>query len=207
MVASLDRRFRIVGTRYFNHFPDHRPEHLVGFHPLVFQPSCEERSGNLCRLGHRKHNLQRWDRAGPPITSGLGFHAARADVTLVEPTVATFTHHFPYRSEEATRRRFDALCGRRDDGTSRVDPYDRQVRRNARTDSDMSKRYRTLEHVYAREWAKIENLRRTGNPFGVELQEWADAVDAADARVATWYPPAELDAAIAEWVVRSGVLT
>ena len=144
MVTALDRRFRIVGTRYFNHYPDRRPEHLVGLHPLDFQPSCEERSGNLCDLGHRKHNLQRWDRAGPPITSGLGFHAARADVTLVEPTAATFTHHFPYRLEEVTRRRFDALCGRDDDGRSRVDPYDRQVRRNASTDSDMSKRYRTL---------------------------------------------------------------
>jgi hypothetical protein len=204
MVTALDRRFRIVGTRYFNHFPDRRPEHLGGLHPLDFQPSCEERSGDLCNLGHRKHNLQRWDRAGPPITSGLGFHAARADVTLVEPTTATFTHHFPYRLEEATRRRFDALCGRNGDGQSRVDPYDRQVRRNARTDSDMSKRYRTLEHVYARDWAKIENLRRAGNPLGVELQRWDDAVDPLDAYVARWYPPTEREAAIAEWEVANG---
>ncbi|HWM21885.1 MAG TPA: glycosyltransferase family 2 protein [Ilumatobacteraceae bacterium] len=204
MLTTLDRRFRIVGTRYFNHFPDRRPEHLVGLHPLDFQAACEERSGDLCDLGHRKHSLQRWDRHGPPITSGLGFHAARADVTLVEPTLATFTHHFPYRLEAATRQRFDALCGRDGNGRSRVDPYDRQVRRNARTDSDMSKRYRTLEHVYAREWARIENLRRAGNTLGVVLRPWCDAVDPADAQFARWYSPTELEAAIAEWALTGG---
>ncbi len=77
MVSALDRRFRIVGTRYINHYPDRRPEYLPGWHPLDFQPLGEERRGNLCSLGHRKHNLQRWDRAGPPMTCGLGFHAAR----------------------------------------------------------------------------------------------------------------------------------
>ena len=124
---------------------------------------------------------------------GLGFHAARADVTLVEPTLATFTHHFPYRLEEATRRRFDTLCGHGPRRAVRVDPYDRQVRRNARTDSDMSKRYRTLKHVYAREWALIENLRRAGSPLGVELIRWCDAVDAADAGFTRWYSPTELE--------------
>ena len=72
-MSTLDRRFRIVGSRYFNHFPDRRPEYLRGFHPLDFQPLCEEKAGNLCALGHRKHHLQRWDRVGPPITSGSGF--------------------------------------------------------------------------------------------------------------------------------------
>ena len=33
MLTTLDRRFRIVGTRYFNHYPDRRPEHLVGTPP------------------------------------------------------------------------------------------------------------------------------------------------------------------------------
>lgn len=203
LLESLDRRYRIVGTRYFNHYPDGRPEHLPGLHPLDFQPSCEERSGNLCRGGHRKHHLQRWDRAGPPITSGLGFHAARAEVTLIEPPLTTFTHHFPYRLEEATRRRFDALCGRDGDGRARVDHHDDQVRRNAGTDSDMSKRFRTLEQVYARDWARIENLRRSGDGVGVDPRPWPDRVPAVDVPVARWYPPDELEAAIADWRQRT----
>jgi hypothetical protein len=197
LVAALDRRFRIVGTRYLNHVPHRRPEYVNGLHPLDLQDWCEERLGNVCRLGHRKHHLQRWDRDGPPITSGLGFHAARAAVTLVEPPINTFTHHFPYRLEETTRRRFDALCGRVEGGPARVDPYDRHVRHNAGTDSDMSKRYRTLQHVYAHDWARIENLRRNGNPIGIDPRPWCERVDACDARVTRWYTPAERDAAVA----------
>jgi hypothetical protein len=199
LVSSLDRRYRIVGTRYFNHYPDRRPEYLTGWHPLDFQSLAEERRGDLCPLGHRKHNLQRWDRTGPPITCGLGYHAARCAITLAEPTTATFTHHFPYRLESVTRTRLDALCGRTTGGQARVAPYDRQVRRNAGTDSDMSKRYRTLDRVYAREWAHVENLRRRGATVGVDPRPWTTAVEPADALVARWYAPAELDAALAGW--------
>jgi hypothetical protein len=199
MVSSLDRRFRVVGTRYFNHYPDRRPEYLPGWHPLDFQPLGEERQGNLCALGHRKHNLQRWDRAGPPITCGLGFHAARCSETLVEPMAATFTHHFPYRLEEVTRRRLDALCTPDAEGRTRVAPYDLQVRRNAGTDSDMSKRYRTLAHVYAGEWTKVENLKRDGARVGVAPQPWTNAVQPRDAHVDRWYRPDELDEAVAGW--------
>jgi hypothetical protein len=53
------------------------------------------------------------------ITSGLGFHAARADVTLVEPATSTFTHHFPYRPESDTRARFDAVVDPADAASAR----------------------------------------------------------------------------------------
>jgi hypothetical protein len=199
LLSSLDRHFRIVGTRYFNHYPDRRPEYLTGWHPLDFQPLCEERIGNLCAVGHRKHNLQRWDRRGPPITSGLGFHSARCEVTLSEPTIDTYTHHFPYRLQEVTRRRLDALCGRDGGGQSRVALHDRQVRRNAGTDSDMTKRYRTLSRVYARDWAHIDNLRRRGARIGVQLRPWTSAVGSHDAQVARWYASDELEAALVAW--------
>jgi hypothetical protein len=196
LVDGLDRRFRIVGTRYFNHFPDRRPASLPGFHPIDLQPLCQEKPGNLCRLGHRKHQLQRWDRSGPAITCGTGFHAARSAVTLIEPHAATFTHHFPYRDEETTRRRFDALCGRDESGRSRVDLYDGQIRRNAGTVSDMSKRRRTLDQVYAGEWAMVENLRRRGDAIGVQPEPWTDVVPTDDAALVRWYDPADLDAAV-----------
>jgi Glycosyl transferase family 2 len=199
LVDGLDRRFRVVGTRYFNHFPDRRPAALPGVHPIDLQPLCQEKQGNLCRLGHRKHQMQRWDRSGPAITCGTGFHAARSSVTLVEPTTSTFTHHFPYRDEEVTRQRFDALCGRDESGKARVDLYDTQIRRNAGTISDMSKRRRTLDHVYAGEWAEVENLRRRRDAIGVQPEPWTDVVDASDAELVRWYDPDELDAALARW--------
>lgn len=191
-LTPLDRSYRIVGTRYFNHFPDHKPESVPGFHPLDLQPLCQEKRGNLCREGHRKHPLQRFDRSGPPITCGIGYHAATCPEILFEPTDATFTHHFPYRLEAMTRLRSETLCGRDGTGVSRVEAYDRMVRGNAGTMSDMSKRFRTLDHVYAREWHLVENLRRQGSPLGVEPQPWSTLVDPADADFARWYTPDEL---------------
>jgi hypothetical protein len=196
-LSTLDRQYRIVGSRYINHFPDRKPESLPSFHPLDFQPLCQEKAGNLCALEHRKHQIQRFDRAGPHITSGVGFHSARAPVTLVEPTVAAFTHHFPYRLEEATRARFDALCGRTGSGPARVELYDRQVAHNAGTLSDMSKRYRTLDSVYRQDWAQVENLRRSGRAIGVEPVPWMMLVDDDGARSARWYGADELAAAVA----------
>jgi hypothetical protein len=196
LLAGLDRRYRIVGSRYFNHFPDRVPASLPGFHPADLQPLCQEKPGNMCELGHRKHHLQRWDRDGPPITSGLGFHRAYCSTTLLEPERSTFTHHVPYRDEAVTRARSELLCGRDGDGRSRVELYDRQIARNAGTVSDMSKRHRSLDAVYAQRWDAVENLRRDGERLGVEPQPWATLVDAADATYATWYDPADLDAAV-----------
>jgi hypothetical protein len=199
VLSALDRGCRIVGTRYFNHYPYGAPEYLSGFHPLDFQPLWEERRGSVCGLGHRKHNLQRWDRVGPPITSGLGFHSAACAETLVEPAGATFTHHFPYRLENVTRSRFDALCGRDGGRPARVDLYDRQVWHNARTQSDMSKRYRTLEQVYAGNWAHVENLRRTRSRLGVDPRPWSETVGPQDAHIERWYARELVAAVVAEW--------
>ena len=108
----LDRSYRIVGTRYFNHFPDHKPESLPGFHPLDLQPLCQEKHGNLCREGHRKHPAPALRPVRSPITCGIGYHAATCSQILLEPTDTTFTHHFPYRLEATTRLRSETLCGR-----------------------------------------------------------------------------------------------
>ena len=37
-LATLDRRFRVVGSACFNHLPNEKPEYLAGFHPIDFQP-------------------------------------------------------------------------------------------------------------------------------------------------------------------------
>ncbi len=68
----------------------------------------------------------------------------------------------------------------------------------------MSKRYRTLEHVYAGEWAQVENLKRDGARVGVAPQPWTSAVEARDAHVDRWYAPDELEEAIAGWREAAG---
>jgi hypothetical protein len=198
LLAGLDRRFRIVGTRYFNHFPDRKPEAIPGFHPFDFQPLSEEYvDDQFCSLAHRKHPLQRFDRSGPPITSHLGFHQARCAEQLYEPTVSCLLHHFPYREETATRARLDALCGRGTAGQARVDYRDSWERHRSGNVSDVSKRYQTLGHVYSQRWDLVENLRRRGRRVGVEPRPWSELVDPADRDFARWYTPQELDEALA----------
>ena len=198
LLAGLDRRYRIVGTRYFNHFPATKPESLPGFHPADLQPLCQEKDGNMCAGRHRKHHLQRFDRDLPPITSGIGFHRGYCDDTLLEPPVSTFTHHVPYRLEASTRARFEALCGEGPSGRRRVDLYDHQIRVNAGTVSDMSKRHRTIDAVYSRRWNDVENLLREGASVGVEPAPWHSLVDPADATYSVWYDADDLAAAVAD---------
>ncbi len=67
-LAALDRRFRIVGASFLNHLPEGKPEYLVGYHPIDFQPLCYEFvpvRQPPCPGGHWKHPLQRFDRSGP----------------------------------------------------------------------------------------------------------------------------------------------
>lgn len=193
---GLDRRFRVVGSRYFNHFPDRKPEAITGFHPLDFQPLCEELpADNFCSLGHRKHHLQRFDRTGPPITALYGFHRTECETTLIEPTEGCFTHHFPYREESATRERVAALTGKLEALSPRISTRDREEYRVSGHVSDMSKRARTLDHVYGQVWAKVENLSRKGPRLGVSPTPWTDLVDPEDTVSARWYTDTELDQA------------
>lgn len=199
-LSGLDRRFRIVGSRYFNHFPDRKPEAIPGFHPLDFQPLCEELSeDNFCSLGHRKHHLQRFDRAGPPITARVGFHRTMCEATLIEPTEGCFTHHFPYREESTTRGRVSALTGGKDSGSARIGKRDNDEYRAAGHVSDMSKRARTLDHVYGQSWSEVENLRRKGRRVGVAPKSWTELVDPAHAVSARWYTEGELVEAQTSW--------
>jgi len=41
-LRRLDRRFRVVGSTYYNHLPTAKPEYIPGFHPIDFQPLCEQ---------------------------------------------------------------------------------------------------------------------------------------------------------------------
>ncbi len=192
-IASLDRRFRIIGARVFNHFPDRKPEYLPGFHPAEFQPLCEEFTVAHCPEGHWKHPLQRIDRHGPPIACDIGFHRAIYPVgpLLMEPSLPVFLHHFQYRDERATRYRLDQLCGQRQGMTPRIALTD--ARWNG---SGISKRFGSLKAVYAQQWDSVADLQRRQGGLGVSPRPWEETISPTDAHFARWYSRPDLLAAI-----------
>jgi glycosyltransferase involved in cell wall biosynthesis len=183
-LSRLDRKFRIVGARFINHFPSTEPGYESGYHPLDFQPLCEEHRFG-CALGHRKHPLQRFDRAGETIVCGRGFHTASSnELPLMEPTEAIYLHHFPYREYSATRQRLTALCANQSNGESRVKQGDD-------AGDGMLPRFESLEAVYRGDWTRARNYRpETGfsvpNPI-----PWTSLAPVEDLVVKRWYPVAD----------------
>ena len=186
-LATLDRRFRVVGARLFNHLPSGAPAHRPGRHPLDDQPLCYEIPAPSCELGHSNHPLQRWDREGPPIVATLGAHMAESENALLEPEVPTFFHHFPYRSEASTRRRLQRLFGF--DGTadrmaSDASPTGAPARFHH---SHLRARQRSLDAVYGRRWNEVTFHPPSPPGFVPELRSWEEWVGPLDRNVARWY--------------------
>jgi Glycosyl transferase family 2 len=185
-LEPLDRRFRIVGARFINHFPDREPAYVTGFHPLDFQPLCEEHLLG-CALKHRKHPLQRFDRGGKPIHSDRGFHQATSDERpLLEPTEAIYLHHFPYREPAVTRRRLAMLCGTDETGRTRVQDGDDAA-------DGMVPRFETLDAVYSGDWERVRNYRFDGEFSVAKPIPWTTLAPPSDLAVRRWYAaePAE----------------
>lgn len=185
-VQTLDERFRIVGMRFLDHYPSGSPTYVSGFHPIDFQPLCEELAFPMCPSLHRKHSLQRYDKRAAPIECGKGFHVAYCTEPLVEPAQAAFLHHFPFRERELTSRRLESLWAPDQDGVPRaLDTHD----------THMLARFRSLEAAYAQDWASIHNFlaldpMETGEPpreKGVNLASWTDLVEVQHHHIARWY--------------------
>jgi len=194
-LTTLDRRFRVVGSTYFNHFPDSKPEYIEGFHPIDFQPLYEEFAPARhppCGLGHWKHPLQRFDRDGLFITCDEGYHApkVRTGVPLVEPTGGIGTHHFQYRDEALTRAKLELTCG--PDST-------RTALHQSIGHAGFAKRRLSLDAVYSKRWSEvitIPNLKSTGD---LSPKKWPHMSD-----VRRWYTPEELAAARQRWSAHRG---
>lgn len=183
-VAALDRRFRVVGARVFDHFPSGSPAYVPGRHPIDYQPLCQERRIAWCSARHWKHPLIRWDREGPPIGLVSGFHrTAPSDEQMIEPTSSIFLHHFQYRDRDVTYERLRKLCEPAEGGGARTALQDE--RRGNQTGAQ--RRFATLDRVYAGEWDKIERPGVTRWKQGVQVTSWGTQVPAADAEIARWY--------------------
>ena len=183
-LGTLDRRFRIVGSRVFFHYPTETPHYAPGHHPLDFQPLCEEmRVAGLCPAQHWKHPLQRYDRHGPFIASSRGSHSittGSGGEAALEPAAPIFTHHFQYREEPVTRQRLAAFSSDPATGQSRG-----RLMEPTRLDG-MHKRQQTLDAVYGRRWEHVPS-RAGPDLFGVHPRPWGELVGEDDARVARWY--------------------
>jgi hypothetical protein len=188
-VGTLDQQFRVVGMRFFDHYPGGSPQYVGGRHPLDFQPLCEEVAIPMCPSGHRKHPLQRYDRGGPPLECGRGLHFAHCSAHLYEPAQPAFLHHFPYRDERATRRRLETLWTAQQRGMVDGVPSDDCIH--------MLTRFRSLDAVYRQAWTDVENfialdpMYETMNPRpparGVHPKPWAESVEPRHQHVLRWY--------------------
>jgi hypothetical protein len=176
-LASLDRRFRVVGARFFNHFPSGNTADVDGRHPLDYQRLCYEIPAPVCELGHSNHPLQRWDREGALITVGGGAHAASCAETLLEPSTAVFFHHFPYRQEAFTRRRLERVFGL----------HGGERRASAAASRHMGARLESLDAVYRQRLHEAVLFPPCVRGFAPELRPFEDWVGHDDGQVARWY--------------------
>jgi len=183
-LARLDRRFRVVGARVFEHFPTGEPANVPGHHPLDYQPLCHELRMAWCSLGHWKHPLIRWDRSGPELTLGAGFHRVYAPVKVLEPREGAFMHHFQFRNRSETSERLSRLCEAQEDGIVRSALNDSDHRYS----SGARRRWDTLGYVYSQEWSRVDRRTPRGYRPGVNPKPWTSLVSPTDARIKRWYP-------------------
>ena len=114
-LSVLSPVYNVVGGDNYNHFPVDKPYYIPRFHPLDFQPFYERFDASDfnhgCPQNHWKHNVQLYIRGKKyPYDVGHGFHVLDNEST--EPPTAIHIHHFPYRDEEATYKRYSEVVGR-----------------------------------------------------------------------------------------------
>lgn len=158
-LARLDRRFRLVGARYFEHFPVGPVDTNVNHRPFEEMPMCVENTMGFCFLGHRKHPLVRHDRDEPFLEMGPGFHRLATARGVLEPTTPITVHHFPYRCKGVSRARLELLCGRADGAADRILEHEAL---ELGKESNSSRRLREFDAVYDGAWDEVEYVRRFG---------------------------------------------
>ena len=157
-LSQLDRRYRIVGADFWNHFPTPGadPAYVPGHHPLDDQPLVEHEPFSYCWARHYKHPLVRIDAGVPPIRLLPGAHVPErwGGRRLLEPREGIVVHHLQFRGEAQTRARMEVIA-------------DRLVRPEPIAD-----RIRHADAIYRGDWAAAPLHRgRLGNQ-GVRPEPW-----------------------------------
>ncbi len=187
-LVSLDRRFRLVGASYVNHFPSGKPEYLSGFHPIDLQPLCYDFAPARwppCAWGHWKHPLQRFDLDGQFVLSNDGSHTAYSNDLLIAPTGGIVTHHFQYRDEGYTRAKLELTCG---PGSTRTASHE------ATGFDGFSRRRASLDAVYAGRWADVETIPNVDPNAARHPKTWTNMNS-----VRRWYGLDQLAEARRRW--------
>jgi hypothetical protein len=197
-LGTLDRRFRMVGSTYYEHFPVEAPAYLPGFHPLDFQPMGRPLVPDGlddCPQAHGKHPLQRFDRSGPFLSSLMGFRSANLLMgeSVLEPEGGIVTHRFAYRQEQPTRRRIDRL-----QAEWARHPYNDVSPDDATGAGRVTRRRETLDAVYGGRWDRVDDLGSPVRHLGVHLSPWTGP------RSTRWYGPRDLERAKEEWAHGGG---
>ncbi|MGH3600260.1 MAG: glycosyltransferase family 2 protein [Pseudonocardiaceae bacterium] len=190
-LESLDARYRVVGARYFHHFPTDPPHYISPYHPIQFQPLCYEQSMGRC--GHRKPPLIRLDRGRPAVKMREGFQQYDSSEVLFEPSSPAFIHHFPFRVPEVTRRRMMALCAADDTDVSRIQQQDRHEIAHYGAPSHSSQRLALFDAVYSGHWDLVVREMPGRHSNDVIRRDWTDAFDSWEVDV--WYSEDELSKA------------
>jgi hypothetical protein len=71
---------------------------------------------------------------------------AYCEEILFEPNTHIELHHFPYRDEERTKKRYSYLC----DGRNNIND-----KRSPDKKSAITKRYESIEYIYKQQWEKV----------------------------------------------------
>ena len=166
-----------IGSNCIDLYPTPGNEYVIGEHPAkCFSKGITriEGSGQYCQVGHYKHMYFKQTDGKFNVAQTRGNHclATPHKCILFEPAFTLQFFHSPYRRQQETFLRLQALC----DKSHGQNGLHRSAGDDEVTGNHGSiKRWRTLEHVYAGEWDKVEmpHSQLFGRPIiGVALYPW-----------------------------------
>ena len=192
-LRDLDARVNCVGANAIDLYPTTEPYYSPGMHPADTMPEGLARKlvrGVCCESGHWKHPLLRYEGGVFNMAQSRGQH-----VPFVQPGTATplesdetiVIFHAPIRAKEATFKRLEALCAKKEElgGQHRSAGDDHLI--NAQ---GAIKRWRSLEHVYAGRWDQVELPHAQiygGAITGIALYPWRRLLPKLKS-FPRWYP-------------------
>lgn len=171
-LTGLPRRVRVVGGNAIDLYPTGPDQYRVGEHPAACMPYGVWRRGGInryCECGHWKHPLARYLDGRWDVAQSRGCHHPAVPPVgpprLIEPDFHVHFFHAPLRRREHAEARLRALCE-----SGRCEWDDHVTGSNGAV-----KRWRSLEHVYAGRWDKVElpHTQMYGRPVtGIALYPW-----------------------------------
>jgi hypothetical protein len=176
-LATIDANVNCIGANAIDLYPTEPPYYVPGKHPADCMDKGMWRRGWhwCCATHHWKHPLLRQDNGFYGLGQGRGSHQPfrhRNHGPAIEPHSEIVMFHAPLRSKEIAVARLNALCVKKPElgGNYRSVGDDHNTGGNGAI-----KRWRSLEHIYAGEWDRVElpHAQAYGrNITGISLYPW-----------------------------------